>query len=402
MEGNEEEKEKKKEAEKKDWTLRELLAKSGGVLDNPFLVEIIEAASSPTAVDNHMVKTLGWPCELGKRMRHAARIRKHFPDEWEKVKKSSVRPAEALFDFDEDIPGTDSDVIIKASSGIRFDEWRNENAVKPFLFKEFRFESKYKPEVFTTFDGGHESEMFIIKGDIPAKFPETGPSSPLWSDRDVFSSPLKYGSIAVKRRPRDNNGEADNNKRASCLHHSVRSRKNKPGYLIAAGTVLQMPGYGEDFLPRLAKLLAIHDPCSGDKIKDSISIMFYADVYPQVQNEEVGSLIFRREVELAARCHAVLTANYYVKTGECIGECYSASCYGRLLSNGCFISVNIEVDHGVQEDNFFRNTDEASATLNRWAEKIYKAGHERAISLEKIAGKSFWDNPPERLIDLFV
>lgn len=66
-------------------TARELLAKCGDVLDNPLLLAIIEAASSPKAADNY-VTSLHWPNDIGRKVRVATRLKERFPDAWETVK----------------------------------------------------------------------------------------------------------------------------------------------------------------------------------------------------------------------------------------------------------------------------------------------------------------------------
>jgi len=415
MAGREEEKEKQKDQEE-ELTPRELLVKSGGVLDNPFLVALIEAAPSPHAADKHLVRTLGWPLELGKRVRNACRLKEFYlrrerRDEWENIKKSSLRPAEALFDFSEDRENIlifDTGTIAETSASIRFDEWHNENAIKPLLLKEFWFKDHNKSTIFTTIDGNGFGGLLKVKQSELLNFLETAPAWPylFYSERKVYSREIKNGSIAVQQYDGDKGQTTSYGDQASCFYYLAIYRKNKPSYYIAGGTIMELPDSGEVWPPRLVKLLNIWGLGSDDKIHDSISLMFYADALNDVQYKKVGDLIFRRKIGQAAGSHAVLSANYHVVTGQCTGGCYSVYSPGRLLrDNGHLVSIRMGINDLASEDSmtdFFRSMDKTLSALNGWAEKICQAGYEDGISLEKIAGRSFLENPPEELIDFFV
>ena len=80
-------------------SLLELLQEAGGVLYNPMLRTIIDAAPFPDDAFLH-VADLGWGAEIARKVRLAVRAKKKVPrGVWDKEYVSTQRPAEAMFTF---------------------------------------------------------------------------------------------------------------------------------------------------------------------------------------------------------------------------------------------------------------------------------------------------------------
>ena len=87
--GKEEEKEKKP-------PLLKLIQESGDLLGSRYVLELVEAARSPKAVDDHFVK-LGWSNDTARKARNVARIFQYYPEEWKTLKENDINQTEYHF-----------------------------------------------------------------------------------------------------------------------------------------------------------------------------------------------------------------------------------------------------------------------------------------------------------------
>lgn len=77
-------------------TFRELLTKSGNILDNPFATIVVEKAPSIRAAEGYM-SDQGWSNEIAEKVRAAARLKKRGADFWNKIKESKTCTLKEMF-----------------------------------------------------------------------------------------------------------------------------------------------------------------------------------------------------------------------------------------------------------------------------------------------------------------
>ncbi len=372
-----EKKAEKKEEERKNWTLRELLEESGRVYDNPVLRAKIEAAPSPKAADEHMLR-LGWPTELAKKVRHAVRLKQLFPEVWKEIIKTNIRPADSLCYFFEKYKAFPSHDI-RVNTELSFDEWRADRGDWPFFLKSFSYWDEHGL-VLSTIDGDGTQSISVYDADDSNLIFDFGHGE---SECHAWTEEMEFKFF-----------------RHYAMHHFELKIPEMKRLLVYVKPLLLTSKGGK--FPRFCKVIELNDYfCSQGYSK--VRIIAFEDYGPKDNGEDFSnSVTFEKVVAISeGRVAAKLSVKY--------DFCWADKMLFRKNS-GSPISVFF-VSFGMT-DGWRENPNPTSGDFNQTrvanvmgelaelAGKIYSKTEK--IALEDIAGLRLLERKPKELSDLFV
>ncbi|MDP3800400.1 MAG: hypothetical protein Q8Q90_03185 [bacterium] len=359
-------------------TVRSLVSKIGDGLDNPMLAAIVEAASSPTAADKYVTKTLGWPNPVGQMVRDMVHLRQKVDKVdaviWKSLTDSQLRPSNVLFEF-----GFGQDAGLNSNFGVevamRWGSCRLNRSSWPLLLREFNLPMKKDA---TTFDGTGDASQKGVNSLNPQRILfDMGFVTVYGED---LNEALKLQIIVNANQP-------------SCFKIASRDDSALEQFSIYGRSVTLLPS-GERIFPEFHKVIFIKKN-HPDETVEEITVTVRRDLCGLGFDSglDVGSVSYRKIIcDLGGGgWKAVLNVNYLVwlsghefcltfKTKE--DSLISISCpEGNLASNVSCIWLD--------------KAAEAARNLSSTLKNILYPP-----SLQKILGRELIENPPEALSDL--
>ncbi len=367
-------------------TLRQLIAGSGEVFDNPILMRIIQAAPSPHAADRH-IQQLGWPNDLAREVRNAARIKERFPKTWADLSTSSVRPADGLFKF----------VPVDFWEGMEMSESLHFGGISvakdwPFFLRDFR-----SPSGITTFDGKGDSKQlrsfFTSCRDLTNPFLLALDSSRLL-DHNIIASRTFGGSQFFHRSGNFKDLIFSIHRDCSC--YDFRNEN-----LTIIGSWVEIEDQMEPsakVMPGFWKVVEVRK--GTEKIRVFLRMDVGEDFRPKYgakQEKNTAGLIFTKVVPVARdeRTTVVLSLGFSVEKDFSLRPEPAISGQPLIAVQREFYTSGFPIR---EIDLPAANIAQAVAELSDLVLKIYR----RQPALDHFVGVSIADFPPENLHGLFV
>jgi len=253
--------------------MRTLLDETGAVLENPFLVALVEAAPSATDLFEHVCHFLGWEENLGYQMKASYKLKENFSKVWAEIKKSDKQPADAMFKFTQPTSAEYeffNQVCPLIEVSANFGECEISTTNLPFFALEFKTDTR------STIDGDGQTEqtLKVRPYDDLVVYPE-----------EIFRHALSDNQISFHICE---NGELH-------VHNDKISVRTK---LVICSKL------GERY-PSLSKIIQI-DKLTGDRL-ESIRIILRKDT-AKTFADNIGILKYSKTIEISPQVKLTLVA----------------------------------------------------------------------------------------------
>ncbi|MBI4708638.1 MAG: hypothetical protein HY764_00295 [Candidatus Portnoybacteria bacterium] len=380
--------------EGKEWTARELIEGSGGVLDNFILREIVECSSSPKAADEY-IKLLGWPNNVAKKVRNASRLKFKFPKQWELFKESSVRPVE-IFSFCQIATPFLFKHGVEISDGIVFEKATRSFKHWPLLLRDFRC---YAPRC-SSLDGEYKKEKATTTKRI-----------------DGLTFRMDHNLINHDYTTILNCELGSMGALIFCKDNFLRIESKHFIALSCSSFFYEPWAPGETAFPVWRKVIQIQEKKPAAFYLDRIRINVRQDNIPPYTYPDIGELVFERIIPVSSKYEAVFTVVY--KIHDMISErlaplyCVRSKQYRSLV-----YSIHPIVYRNKNPNSPFILFNEAFSSNETFDSKAYSFAAENLkdlcehfysndpvderFSIHAVIGDVFFAQEPKTLIDLLL
>lgn len=362
-------------------TLEELIAAADRCWVFPFLVEIVNKAPSAKAADNYITSSLGWGATLGRQIRNAARIAEQYPETWKGLSEVPTKSGGLYFAFLSDKMLSDFDGDLSMNSNFQLGGLASNRTNFPLLLREFKFNKSR----INTFDGRPEDELRY----------EDEWGSPISGFSD--SSKVPSGSVAKSPnfdvRLRHTTGYNSERRQNYPATEFVSNLDSGQDMFVASQNVMYSPPI-EKGMPCLIKKVEI------TKKSEKITILLHQAerVEGFTMNEgRIGGIVYKKTIGVSPNLEITLEVEYHIDNllRVFLNKFNHEPIKARLTARWSSVGMCTPAVPYYDTPKFFRSMKDLASI----ADKIH--GERELVSIEKVAGISLFENPPNTLAELF-
>jgi len=355
----------------REMPVRDLLKMAEPALNNFMLLAVVESGNSPAACFDVVSKCGVGAGELATAVKAAVWARIRLGDEWDKMKTTSVRPAESMLRFDRPWPNG----VPVPSTHLVFGNRAIDQHCWPLLLREFLVPNPTNPAAYlTTLD--YEGHVPFVHKD-PSDLFFFLPCSEHW-----FGG-AKFGSWKVSLR-------------------EYWTLWTKGDFQVYTTTMMLEPYLRKERFPKCFKVVEISQRLEGNEWERvRITVQLDQRSYPE------SALVFQKLTFVSANWEAKLSVPFQLChpiSGEAVPRVGFAAHFNQYLMQSGFYSVSCSDQPSLSDRpsppfHLRATGKDPYPEFAELAERISAVG---ILDLEPICGQAFLDNPPEHLHDLFL